>query len=137
MKITRSQLKTLIKEEMLLKEGFMDTIRQTTRDFTGKLQAAIRMRHLANRLVNVNPFNDPRSNEFFSDSDNLVGMLRAHGVDWMRPAVGGEKIVDAGELSQTIDAYREDPYGQYERFESVMMNLKNTLDAYIKGGKVE
>jgi len=122
-----------VNEEEQVEEGIMDTIRQTARDFTGKLKAAQRMRNLANRLVNVDPFNDPRSNEFFSDSDNLIGMLKAHGVDWMRPAASGEKIVDAGELSQIIDAYREDPEGQYERFESAMLNLKKSLDAYIRG----
>ena len=122
-----------VNEEEQVEEGIMDTIRQTARDFTGKLKAAQRMRNLANRLVNVDPFNDPRSNEFFSDSNNLIGMLKSHGVDWMRPAAGGEKIVDVGELSQIIDAYREDPEGQYERFESAMLNLKKALDAYIRG----
>jgi len=133
MKLIMENWNNFVNEEEQVEEGIMDTIRQTARDFTGKLKAAQRMRNLANRLVNVDPFNDPRSNEFFSDSDNLIGMLKAHGVDWMRPAASGEKIVDAGELSQIIDAYREDPEGQYERFESAMLNLKKSLDAYIRG----
>jgi len=133
MKLIMENWNKFVNEEEQVEEGIMDTIKQTTRDFTGKLKSAKEMRNLANRLVNVDPFNDPRSNEFFRDSEQLVGLIKAHGVDWMRPAAGGEQIADAGELSRIIGAYKEDPAGQSQNFESAMMNLKNALDAYIEG----
>jgi len=133
MKLIMENWNNFVNEEEQVEEGIMDTIRQTARDFTGKLKSAKEMRNLVNRLVNTDPFNDPRSNEFFRDSEQLVGLIKAHGVDWMRPAAGGEQIADAGELSGIIGAYKEDPAGQSQNFESAMLNLKNALDAYIEG----
>ncbi len=140
MKITQSRLKQIIREEIqkeLRREGgFGDMFRQVGRDFVGKLKYAKKMQNEVNKLVNIDPWNDPRSNEFFGSSEHLIGLLEAHGVDWMSPEAGGEEIVDPGELRRVIEAYKEDPSGQYENFESVMRNLKNALDAYIKGQKL-
>lgn len=137
MKITKRQLRRLVKEEMqkeLRQEGFGDMFRQTGRDFVGKLKYAQKMQNEVNKLVNIDPWNDPRSNEFFGSSEHLIRLLKTHGVDWMSPEA--EEIVDPGELRRVIEAYKEDPSGQYENFESVMRNLKNALDAYIKGQKL-
>jgi hypothetical protein len=142
MKITQSRLKQIIREEIqkeLRQEGgFGDMFRQVGRDLVGKLKTAQEMRNEVNKLMNIDPWNDPRSNEFFGSSEHLIGLLEAHGVDWMRPEAGSgsEEIADPGELRRVIEVYKEDPSGQYENFESVMRNLKNALDTYIKGQKL-
>ena len=141
MKLTKRQLRKIIKEELetvlsensaITREGIGDMFRQVGRDFVGKLKDAQEMRHLVARLVD----DTPRSDKFFGNAENLLGSLRAHGVDWMRPAAGGVEIVDHKELRRVIEAYKEDPFGQYENFQTAMLKLKNALDAYIRGEKL-
>ena len=145
MKITKAQLKQIIKEELetvlsensaITREGIGDMFRQVGRDFVGKLKTAQEMSHLVNRLVNMQTDYMPGSKEFFGASEHLIGLLKAHGVDWMRPSAGGTRIVDADELKRVIDAYKDDPSGQFEAFDSAMRSLKNALDAYIRGEKL-
>ena len=144
MKITKTQLKQIIKEELgtvlsensaITREGIGDMFRQVGRDFVGKLKTAQEMRHLVNRLVNM-PDYMPGGNKFFGTSEQLLGLLKAHGVDWMRPQADGEQIIDVDELSKIIEAYKENPSGQHEAFDSAMRSLKNALDAYIRGEKL-
>ena len=151
MKITKSQLRQLIKEELetvlsensaLTREGQVgDMFRQVGRDFVGKLKSAQDMRKYVDRLVRgprpIPARYDPsRSDKFSSNAENLLGSLKAHGVDWMRPSAGGEEIADHKELRKVIEAYKEEPRAQYENFETAMLKLKNALDAYIRGEKL-
>lgn len=119
-----------INEEEQVEEGIMDMVRQVGRDFTGALEGAQVMRRKVGRLMHMTPSEDG----FSSRAEDLLGSLRAQGVEWLRPDTTGAPVVDPDEVEAAIGAYMKDN-DQYDNFQSVMINLKNALDDFIKGKK--
>ena len=119
-----------INEEEQVEEGIMDMVRQVGRDFTGALEGAQVLRRKVGRLMHMTPSEDG----FSSRAEDLLGSLRAQGVEWLRPDTTGAPVVDPDEVEAAIGAYMKDN-DQYDNFQSVMINLKNALDDFIKGKK--
>jgi hypothetical protein len=136
-RLTEGQLRRIIREtqkQNMVKESLGNMFRQIGREFVGKHDSAKKMKRLVDDLLYRHT--DPQSLEFNNASHNLIEDLKAHGVSWMRPELGGETLFDHNRLKSIIDAYKKDPAGQYENYESTLRKLKNVLDSYLKGEKV-
>ena len=138
-RLTEGQLRQIIREtrkQNIIKEGLADIPRHIWRATFGQVESAKEISELAFKLHHVMIPSDP---EWKILGDALVGSLRSLGVDHRRPEAGGLNIFDHVKLQKVIDDYAEDPRASSsaaDKFDSTMRELRNVLDAFIKGKKV-